>query len=149
MQVIEFISAYGAWAWVLAGLLFLGLELVAPGGILLWLGIAGVVTGLASLFQPIAWPAQFVLFGLLSLVSIYVWLRYAKARPDFTDRPLLNRRADRFFGREAVLDEPISSGFGRVALEDTTWRVMGPDLPAGQRVRIIGHEGAVLRVEPV
>jgi len=33
-----------------------------------------------------------------------------------------------------------------VPIGDTLWRVAGPDLPAGRRIRIVGHEGPVLRV---
>jgi membrane protein implicated in regulation of membrane protease activity len=28
------------------------------------------------------------------------------------------------------------------------WRIAGPDLMAGQRVRVVSADGAVLRVEP-
>ncbi len=148
MVIIEYIASNGPWAWIVAGLVLLALELLVPGGFLLWLGVAGVVTGLAAMFQPIPWAFQFLLFGALSLVAIFGWLRYTRGRVETTDRPLLNERAARFIGREATLAEPIRAGFGRVALEDTTWRVAGPDLAAGERVRIIGHDGSVLKVEP-
>ncbi len=46
-----------------------------------------------------------------------------------------------------MIDEPIKDGFGRVALGDTVWRIAGPDLAAGQKVRIVGADGAVLKVE--
>ena len=46
-----------------------------------------------------------------------------------------------------MLSEPILNGFGRVALDDSVWRIAGPDLGAGQRIRIVGHDGAVLKVE--
>jgi membrane protein implicated in regulation of membrane protease activity len=29
------------------------------------------------------------------------------------------------------------------------WRVAGPDMPAGRRIRVVGHDGAVLKVEAV
>jgi len=148
MQIIDFIVSYGAWAWIIAGLVLLGLELVIPGGFLLWLGIAGIITGLASMIQPISWPLQWGLFGILALVSIFVWLRFSRARPEVSDRPYLNRRADQLIGHEGTLDEPISGGFGRLTLGETIWRVSGPDMPAGQRVRIVGAQGAVLKVEP-
>lgn len=149
MDIIEMIASYGPWAWVVAGVIFLALELVVPGGIMLWLGVAAIITGLAALFQPIGWPLQFLLFGGLALVLIVGWLRYSKGREGPSDSPFLNRRAERFVGHELVLDEPIRDGFGRVALADTTWRISGPDLPAGRRIRIVGADGAVLKVEPV
>lgn len=149
MDLIAFLTTYGPWSWIVAGLVLLALELVVPGGFLVWMGIAGILTGLLTLFQPLPWAVQFLIFGILSLVSILVWLRVTRNRRTGTDRPLLNRRTDHFIGQEAVLDQPISGGFGRLALGDTTWRIAGPDLPAGRRIRIVGAEGAVLRVEPV
>lgn len=148
MQVIDFIAGHGAWSWVAAGLILLGLELVLPGGVLVWLGGAALVTGLASLLLPIYWPLQFVIFGVLSLLSIWLWLRI-RGPGVVSDRPFLNNRARRFVGREVVLDEPISNGAGRVTLDDTTWRVEGPDLAAGARVRIVDAKAAVLKVEAV
>jgi membrane protein implicated in regulation of membrane protease activity len=149
MDILELIASYGPWAWIVAGVVLLALELVVPGGFFIWMGVAGIVTGLASFFQPIGWPLQFLLFGGLSLVLIVGWLRYSKGREEPTESPFLNRRAERFIGQEIVLDEPISGGSGRIALDDTMWRIAGPDLPAGQRVRIVRAEGAVLRVEAV
>jgi hypothetical protein len=149
MQVIEFVAGNGPWAWIVAGLVLLALELVVPGGFLLWMGISGIVTGLLVLFWAIGWPLQWLIFGALSLVSIALWVRWTRSRPVHTDRPYLNRRAEQFVGQEAVLEQAIEQGFGRVVLGDTVWRVSGADLPAGQRVRIVGYEGAVLRVEAV
>ena len=147
MDHITLIGSYGPWVWIVAGVVLLAIELVVPGGFFLWLGVAGIITGLASLFQPIDWPFQFLIFGGLSLILIVAWMRYFKGRDQQSDRPLLNRRADAFLGHEAVLDEPIRNGFGRLSLGDTIWRVAGPDLPAGARVRVTGADGAVLRVE--
>ena len=147
MDLLALLESYGPWAWIVGGMVLLALELFVPGGFFLWLGAAGIVTGLASLFQPIPWALQWLIFGALSLVSIWVWLRYSRSRPQTTDRPYLNRRAEALVGREAVLDEPITNGFGRMALGDTLWRVSGPDLAPGHRVRVVGHDGPVLKVE--
>lgn len=146
MQVIDFIATHGAWSWVVAGLILLGLELVVPGGVLVWLGAAALITGLSALFIDIFWPLQFVIFGVLALVSIWLWLRF-RGPGVVSDRPFLNQRANRFIGHEAVLDEPIRDGFGRLSLDDTVWRVQGPDLAAGSRVRIVEAHGALLKVE--
>ena len=149
MQVIDFIAANGHWSWIVAGLILLALELLLPGGFLLWMGISGIITGLITMFQPIGWPLQWLIFGVLSLVTIAIWVRWSRSRPAPTDRPYLNRRADHLVGQEAVLEQAIAQGFGRVVLGDTVWRVSGADLPVGQRVRIVGSEGAVLKVEAI
>ncbi|SMQ85931.1 hypothetical protein SAMN06295905_3226 [Devosia lucknowensis] len=147
MQVIAFLAENAPWSWIIAGLVLLALELVVPGGFLLWMGIAGILTGVLVLFQPLDWPVQWLIFGVLSLVSILVWVRLTRHRHAQTDRPMLNQRAEQFIGQTAILQQPIAGGFGRLPLGDTIWRVAGPDLPAGQRVRITGASGAVLTVE--
>lgn len=148
MNIVELIANYGVWSWVVLGLVLLALELVLPGGIFIWLGGAGILTGLVAALAPaLAWPWQFLIFGVLALGGIVAWLRF-RPRDLPTDRPYLNRRAESLVGQEALLEEAIAQGFGRVALGDTLWRVAGPDLAAGTRVRIVGHQGAVLRVEP-
>lgn len=147
MDILDWIGGYGPWAWVVIGAVLLALELAVPGGFLLWLGIAGIVTGLVTFGWAVAWPLQFVIFGLLSLIFIVVWMRFFKNREQPSDRPFLNNRAAAYVGHEAVLNEPIRDGYGRLSLGDTVWRVAGPDLPAGQRVRIVSADGALLNVE--
>ena len=149
MQLIAYLSANAPWAWIIAGLVLLGLELVVPGGFLVWMGVAGIVTGLVALFWDVGWPLQWLIFGALSLVTIGLWVRWNRGRSSESDRPLLNRRAEQFLGHEGVLEQPIEGGFGRLPLGDTVWRISGPDLPSGRRVRIVGHDGTVLRVEPI
>ncbi len=149
MDVMAFLAAYGPWSWIVAGLILLALELVVPGGYLLWMGIAGILTGIITFVQQPSWAVQWLVFGILSLVSILAWVRVNKNRRNDSDNPMLNRLTDRFVGQEAVLDQPIVHGFGRLALGDTVWRISGPDLPIGQRVRIVGAQGNVLKVEAV
>jgi membrane protein implicated in regulation of membrane protease activity len=149
LDILAYLSANVPWSWILGGLVLLGLELVVPGGYLLWMGIAAVLTGIITLVQPLAWPLQWLIFGALSLVAILAWTGLARHRREVSTEPELNQRTHHFIGHEAVLDQPIVDGFGRLRLGDTIWRVAGPDLPTGQRVRIIGAEGPLLRVEPV
>lgn len=131
MQIFGMIAAFGPWSWIVAGLILLALELVAPGGFLLWLGVSGIITGLIGMVQRLDWPVQWVIFGILGLVSIALWVQFTRGRQTVSDRPYLNRRADRFIGHEAVLEQGIVDGFGRIELGDTVWRVAGPDMAAG------------------
>ena len=85
--------------------------------------------------------------GILALAIVIGWTMISRNRKPKTDRPLLTQRAETYVGHEGQIDEPIVNGFGRMRLGDTVWRIAGPDLAAGQRVRVVGAEGAVLKVE--
>jgi membrane protein implicated in regulation of membrane protease activity len=148
VDILAIVAQYGPWSWVVAGLILLALEVFAPGGFFLWVGVSAVLTGVLTGLVAIDWPVQFAIFGVLAVACIAVWLRIRPhGRP--SDRPFLNRRAESLVGQEVVLNEPIQDGFGRVSLGDTIWRVQGPDLAAGRKVRIVDAAGAVLKVEPV
>lgn len=149
MVLLDLFTTYGPWAWFVVGLVLLALELVVPGGYFLWLGVAGLVTGVLAFIPGIGWPWQFTIFGILAIAIVVGWTLVTRNRKPRSDNPFLNRRAERFIGHEAVIDEPIKDGFGRLALGDGTWRIAGPDLPAGRKVRVVGADGAVLRVEAV
>ena len=66
--------------------------------------------------------------------------------PD-TDQPNLNARGAQMVGQVSVLIDAMENGSGRIKLGDTVWRVEGPDLPAGSKVRVVDSSAATLRVE--
>lgn len=148
------VNQLGPWSWMALGLFLLLLEIIAPGVFLLWIGIAAILVGLISLVLWDAafwvWQVQVVLFLALSLICVFVGKRFVTSRGEVSDQPLLNRRGDQLIGRTATLTEPIENGRGRVQLGDTMWRVSGPDLPAGARIRVIKASDADLEllVEP-
>jgi membrane protein implicated in regulation of membrane protease activity len=135
--------------------ILLCLEIFAPGVFLLWIGIAALIVGSASLLLWDAafwtWQVQVLIFLVLSLASAYVGKKLVRDREQASDQPLLNNRGAQMIGRTATLAEPIREGRGRIKLGDTTWRVSGPDLPAGAQVRVIGAADTDLElvVEPV
>jgi hypothetical protein len=149
MAVLDLFVTYGPWAWFVTGLVLLALELVVPGGYFLWLGAAGLVTGLMAFVPGLSRPWQVTIFGVLAVTIVIGWTLFSRNRTPMTDNPFLNRRAERFIGHEAVIDEPIKDGFGTLKLGDTVWRIAGPDLAAGRKVRVVGADGPLLKVEAV
>lgn len=153
-MITRIATELGSWSWMLLGLVLLALEIFMPGVFLLWIGIAALVVGAISLMPWQAefwvWQVQVVVFLVLALASAYVGRRITNSATDTTDLPLLNRRAEQLVGRIGTLTEPISNGRGRIQLDDTLWRVKGPDLPSGTRVRVAGIDSAGLEllVEP-
>ena len=153
-MIISTLSELGPWNWMLLGAILLALEIIIPGVFLLWIGIAAIITGALSLqFWPLdlwMWQVQVVVFLILSLLSVVVGKRWSdRAAAKTTDEPLLNMRAAQLIGRTAVLAAPIQEGRGRIRLDDTVWRVTGPDLPAGSRVKVVSVHGTELHVEAV
>jgi len=139
---------YWHW-WILAGILLI-IEVAAPSFFFLWLSIAAGITGLALLAVPdLGWEYQILLFSGLSIVSLTVFKRYQRAHPVTTDQPALNRRGEQYIGRTFTLGEAISNNSGVIRVDDSTWRITGTDMPAGTTVRVVGADGAILKVEAV
>ena len=133
--------------WIFAGILLI-LELTAPAFFFLWLGIAAAAVGMILLvFPSIPLETQLVLFAVASVVAIFVWRKYRESHPHKTDQPNLNRRGHQYIGRVFTLDEPIINGVGKVAVDDSTWRVEGTDQAVGTTIRVTGVDGVIFRVE--
>ena len=133
--------------WILAGLLLI-LELTAPAFFFLWLGIAAASVGLILLvFPSIDLETQLILFAITSIVAVLAWRKYRETRPATTDQPNLNRRGQQYIGRVFSLSTPIANGVGKVTVDDSTWKVKGPDLPVGTHIKVTGIEGVVFKVE--
>jgi membrane protein implicated in regulation of membrane protease activity len=129
------------------------MEILVPGVFLLWIGVAALVIGAISLLIWDAsvwiWQVQVIAFLALALVSAYLGNRMMGGRNAESDQPLLNLRGEQLIGRTATLTEPIREGRGRIQLGDTLWRVSGPDLPPGARVRVTSATDSELTVEAI
>ncbi len=137
----------GTWNWLIFGVILMALELLAPGVFLFWLGLAALLVGLLSFAFAPSWQLQILLFALFAVAAVPLWRRLAtRAAAPAQDNPYLNRRAAALVGREFTLEKPIVDGNGTVRVDDTVWRVAGPDTPAGSRVRIVQADGARLTV---
>jgi inner membrane protein len=148
VSIVErLVSELGPWNWWVLGLILLGLEILAPGTIFLWFGVSAILVGTLALFVQMSWQVSLVIFLILSFVSLIVGRRLMSRLASETGDPGLNRRGSRYVGRVLVLIEPLSQGAGKLSIDDTVWRITGPDLPAGTRVRITGLDGARLTVE--
>lgn len=135
------------WHWWILAAVLGALETFMPGAVAIWFAVSAIVVGGLLLLVPVPWQLQLVLFGVLGLAAIFAYRAYARRHPEAWEQPALNRRGAQYLGQEFTLVEPIVQGYGKVRVGDTVWKVAGPALPNGSRVRVIGAEGAVLRVE--
>lgn len=147
MDWLEGIDAH--WVWLTLGLVLAGLEMLVPGVYLIWLALAAIVTGVLTLaFEPSV-PMQVVDFVFLSLIIAFSARRILRDKPISSADPLMNRRGARLVGETATVVQAIEHGSGRVRLGDSEWIAHGPNIAAGEHVRVSGSEGAILLVEPL
>jgi inner membrane protein len=149
MEVVmgEMFSTLGTWNWLIFGFILMALELAAPGVYLFWLGLAALLVGLVSFVLHPSWQTQLLMFAVFAACAVPVWRRLAlSARKPDESNAFLNRRAEALVGRVFTLEKPIVDGAGTVRVDDTVWRVAGPDTPAGSRVRVVHADGANLTV---
>lgn len=135
------------WHWLILACAFIGLEILVPGAFFLWLGIAALASFLLKLALPsLSWEVQYIFFAIFSVASLIGWKYFAKSEKP-SDQPTLNQRSQQFVGRTLVLSEAIENGFGRVIVDDSQWKVSGPDAPANTQVKVISADSNLLLVE--
>jgi membrane protein implicated in regulation of membrane protease activity len=148
----EMFVTLGTWNWLIFGLILMALELLAPGIFLFWLGLAALLVGLLSFVFNVnpSWQLQILMFAVFAAAAVPLWRRVARRNTMASkSNPFLNKRSDALVGRVFTLEKPIVDGSGTVRIDDTIWRVAGPDAPAGSRVRIVHADGASLTVAAV
>ena len=138
------------WHWLIFGILLVVLEVLAPGVIFLWMGIAAMVTGVMFYFIPgMEWEYQFILFAILSIVSVGGYRLYVRKHPVVDEQPALNRRGQQYVGRILTVTSDIEDGTGKASVDDSQWVVNGADCSAGSKVKVTEVNGTTLHVEPV
>ncbi|MEM8496481.1 MAG: NfeD family protein [Pseudomonadota bacterium] len=137
------------WHWLVLAMLLLLLELFVPAAFFIWIGAAAAVLGLILMLVPaLSWQVQLIAFAVLSIVSVIVGRRLFR-KIDSSEPTTLNRRGDQYIGREFLLDDPLQNGTGRLKVDDTSWRIIGPDLPVGTKVVVKSIDGSSMVVDAV
>jgi membrane protein implicated in regulation of membrane protease activity len=142
----SWIAGLGAWAWIILGVVLIGLELAAPGIFLLWFGLAAIATGLIDGAMGLSWQASALLFAVFAVAAAMVG-RLVTRSAVRQETASLNQRGAALVGQVFVLETPMTRGEGRIRVGDSSWRATGPDLPQGARVRVVRVDGATLVIE--
>jgi len=144
-------SLHPAWAWLVLGIALIVVEMLSGTFFFLFIGMGALLVALLTGTLGLGAVAQGLCFGAAAAVAAMAWY---KVRPNPEDRieqlagaKDLNNRLARFVGREAVLEQDMRNGQGRVRLDDSYWTVTGADLPAGTRVKVTAVEGMLLHVQ--
>ncbi len=136
------------WYWIGFATVMFIFEMISPTFGALFAGIAALITALLSYFIDASLSVQFIVFVLLTMVSL------------FTVRPLLLKRfysqkdmpsrSEALIGKFGILSEDIKSPeeMGRVNIDGSDWSAKSESAIAkGQRVKIVALDGLTLKVE--
>ena len=147
--MVYLIANMSWWHWIVGAVVLAAVETFMPGAVAMWFALSAAVVGLLLIAVPIPWQWQWVLFAVLGVVALMVYRNYFRKQPDASDQPNLNQRGLQYVGKELTLMDPIVQGYGKVRVGDGVWKVAGSDLPAGAKVRVVGADGTVLKVQAV
>ncbi len=138
----------GPWAWIILGVILIGVELLAPGAFFVWLGLAAIVTGLVDAVLDLSWQAAALLFALLCVAAVFLGRAVTRTKTQAEPRAdMLNQRGQSLVGQVFTLEAPIKGGEGRIRVGDSSWRVTGADRFAGAKVRVVRVDGSTLVVD--
>jgi membrane protein implicated in regulation of membrane protease activity len=134
--------------WASVALVLIAAETLIPGAFLLWLGFAAAAVWAVLFFVPLEPLWQVIAFVVLAFVSVGIYVKFVRGQETESDQPLLNRRGEQLVGQVFLLEQAIVDGRGRLKIGDAFWVAEGPDLPQGQRVRVVAARNMSLQVLP-
>lgn len=140
-----------AWLWIYAGCALMFLELIAPGFVMFFFGLAaatvGIIRGVVGPSFDVSW--QLAVFSVASILYIAVLRRYLKkvfvggvveTKTDF-DNDSVGR-----VGKVTVAIEPPKSG--RVMLGDAEWTAASDSsIAVGMDVKVVAQNNLTMKVE--
>lgn len=145
---MEFLSV--KWLWLYAGALLMLLEIMAPGFVIFFFGLAAATVGLTLFAFDFSATAQMALFTAFSIVYIVGLRRFMKAL--FMGETAESRAiSSEYVGRHGKVVEAIRPEVpGRILLGDAEWTAVAREcLVPGTEVRVVAQKNLTLTVERV
>ncbi len=147
------LSGQVAWSWLVAAIVLLVLEVMTPGLVFVFFGLAALVmAAVAALWPSMPGAWQTVLFAALSVLFVLALRRTFKRV--FTGKKSAvsdNGLSDDFVGHRAVVTEALDGlAPGRVSFNGTSWSAIADEpVAAGTVVDIVAKENLTLTVRRV
>lgn len=137
--------------WFLVGLVFLLLELVVPGLVIIFFGVGAWITAICCVFFNIDINIQILIFTVSSVITLALLRNYLKKRFFKEDTKQEGSLNEEFIGKTAMVKSEIRPGKqGKISFKGTQWEAESTfDIEEGTPVTIIGKDSIVLKVEPL
>ena len=137
--------------WIIVGITLVLLEVIIPGGFVVFLGISAVITGLLAYFEfMVNFGVLFLFWAALSLFLILLFRSQVHKWFPSLERFKPTTEYTEMFEKEVEVVEDVGpdSDEGRVRFQGTTWKAMSREgnLTAGEKAKIIGKKNITLIV---
>lgn len=137
--------------WFLIGLVFILLELVIPGLIIIFFGVGAWITSLCLVIFDPGLNFQLLIFittSVLSLLALRKFLRYKFFGATQTEPDSLE---DEFLGKTLFVDKDFQKGIpGKIVFKGTDWTAVSDmELKSGDQVKIIKKESITLHITKI
>ncbi|WP_068874896.1 MULTISPECIES: NfeD family protein [unclassified Phenylobacterium] len=139
------------WIWAGLAAAILAVEVLTGSGWLLWASASAAATAAVVGLANISVPTALLVFALLTIVSTLLARRYLP-RQVVGPAGDINDNVARLVGDEGSAVTAFVRGAGRVFIDGKEWAAElddGEALEAGASVKVVGVEGARLRVRRI
>lgn len=146
---MDFLSP--VWLWMYAGAFLMLAELVSPGFVVFFFGLAAAtVSALKWMFPSLPLWGQLAAFSVFSIIYLLVLRKYLK-KVFMGDKQESLSINNEYIGRVGRVVEVIRPEVpGRILLGDAEWTAQSATrLEPGMEVRVVAQENLTLRVEPI
>ncbi len=146
---MDFLSP--VWIWMYVGAFLMLAELISPGFVVFFFGLAAATVSLLKwIFPSLPLWGQLAAFSILSIIYLLVLRKYIKSvfMGEKDESPSINNE---YVGRVGRVVEVIRPEVpGRILLGDAEWTARSATrLDPGTEVRVVAQDNLTLRVEPI
>jgi len=134
------------WVWLAAALIFVVIEIFAPGFIFACFVVGAIAAGATALISD-SYVLQGAVFAVISIVLIPL------------TRPLANRitkpspvlsNVGGLIGKIGYVKNEVTDTSGQVVVDDQVWQARSDTMiPADRKIKVLSVEGAKLKVEEI
>ena len=141
------------YMWLILGLVFMFMEFVIPGVILVFFGLGGIVTAIGFWLGLLpSLTSQLICFCVTTVVSLFLLRRYfSKFLKGKVSRNQEFDNSEEFLGKKARVSIEIIPGddSGRVDFDGSEWKATSDQrIEVGSMVRIVKMNNITFAVEP-
>ena len=132
------------WVWLALAIIFVVIEIYAPGFIFACFVIGAIGAGITALLTD-AYIVQIIVFAVVSVILIP--LTRPLAAKITKPSPVLSN-VDGLVGKVGYVKNEVTDTAGQIIIEDQVWQARSKTpITVNKKVRIVGVEGARLNVE--